>query len=136
MLAMLAEVNDLMIEMTCVLEARPNVRKAARGCDVRKYGDEFRGPGLKKYVFEAYVEAETEAGDTFCWWFDAEEVATGWEIHRDIYVNRTGKDSQESLSNFDSVTFESFAELRAGIVFLVNELVGSAKDFDFSSGLE
>jgi hypothetical protein len=133
MLAMLAEVNDLMIEMRFALAARPNVRNATRGCDVRKYEDEFRGPGLKKYSFEAYLEAETEAGDTFCWWLDVWKIATGWEIHRDIYIHRRGKDGADSIGNFDDVTFARFDELRASILFLVNELVGSAAAFDFGS---
>jgi hypothetical protein len=133
MLAMFAEINDLMIGMRVALEARPEVTKAVRGCDVPKYRDDFKGPGLKKYAFEAYVEAETRAGDTFCWWLDIEEIATGWEIHRDISKNEKGKDGAESVSNFEDLTFEGFDELKANIFSLLAEFIGSAKALDFDS---
>jgi hypothetical protein len=117
-----------MLDIHKILSSRPTIAKVTHTCDVRRY------PGLggiespEWFAFEVYVEAETKAGDLFCWSLDLSLRSETWTLSRDIAKQ---EQYQQSLSDFGSVAYESFRELRDGYPPLMSEFVRSAENFAF-----
>jgi hypothetical protein len=129
-IVLFASIRDSMLEIDKILSSKPEIAKVTRTCDVSRYpGGEWAIPDC--FSFEAYVEAETTTGEAFWWSFDLSLRAEKWTLSRDI--DRQGKYGQESISNFESVTYESFSALRDGYPPLMRELVRSAESFVFPS---
>lgn len=130
LIVLLAETTDGMMALWKTLHSNPMVTNATRGCDVRKY----RHPMTDEedvYAFEAYVEAETRDGETYCWWLDITLGSSGWELHRDL--SKQSRDGADTVREFEDCKFGSFDELTAKHADLVAELVKSADNFDFSA---
>ena len=127
---LLAGINRSMLEIHQILSSKSAVGKVAHTCDVRRYPWDGGMDTPEWYSFELYVEAETKTGDLFCWSFDLSLQSGKWTLSRDISKQEK---YQQSLSDFDTVTYESFSALQAGYALLMSELVRSAESFVFPS---
>src|SRR5262245_21451493 len=125
-IVMFASINRSMLEIHQILSSRPAVDKATHHCDVRRYPWDDRKDSPEWFSFAVSVDAETKAGDLFCWIFDLSLQSGKWTLSRDVAKQET---YQQSLSDFESVTYDSFNELRAGYAPLMSELVRSAENF-------
>ena len=135
-IVLFASINRSMSEIDGILSSKPAVDKATRTCDVRRYPGGGLMDSPEWFSFEVYVEAETKTGDLFCWSFDLSLRSEKWTLSRDI--SRQGPGGHEPVghepeSEFDTVTYESFSELREGYEPLMSEFVRSAEGFVFPS---
>jgi hypothetical protein len=129
-IVLFASISSYMSEIDGILSSKPAIAKVTRGCDVWRFpGGEWAIPDC--FSFKAYVEAETTTGDVFWWSFDLSLQSEKWTLSPDI--ERQGKYGQESISDFESVTYESFNALREGYESLMSEFVRSAESFVFPS---
>ena len=129
-IVLFASISDSMSEIDKILSSKPAIAKVTRGCDVSRFpGGEWAMPD--SFSFKAYVEAETTTGDVFGWSFDVSLQSEKWMLSPDI--ERQGKYGPESISDFESVAYESFSALRDGYAPLMSELVRSAESFVFPS---
>jgi hypothetical protein len=129
-IVLFASISDSMSDIGKILSSKPAIAKVMPGFDVSRFpGGEWAMPDC--FSFEAYVEAETTTGDVFWWSFDLSLQSEKWTLSRDI--DRQGKYGQESISDFDSMTYESFSALRDGYAPLMSEFVRSAESFTFPS---
>jgi len=127
-IVLLADINNCMSEIEKNLSAKPEVGRVTRGCDVSRYpGAEWARPD--RFSFQGYVDAEMKRGDGFWWSFDLSLRSGKWTLSRDI--NTQGEYGPEPISDFESVTYDSFSELRAGYAALMSEFVRSAESFAF-----
>lgn len=129
LIVLLAETTESMMTLWEILHSNPAVANATRGCDVRRYLRSMTDEG-NVYTFEAYVEAETRDGETFCWFLDITRGSSGWELRRNVW--KQSKDGPDDVRDFEDCKFESFDELAARHAALMTEFVKSADNFDFS----
>ena len=129
-IVLFASISDSMSEIDKILSSKQAIAKVTQGCDVSRFpGGEWAMPDC--FSFEAYVEAETATGDVFVWSFDVSLRSEKWTLSPDI--DRQGKYGPESISDFESVTYDSFSELRDGCPPLMSEFLRSAESFVFPS---
>ena len=130
LLKRLALINQALIEISLALRDNPAVRKVGAGCDVRRFGDEFRHPGEFFHCFGAYMEVETRSEDTIVWLLDLNLRPSGWELWRS--VAKQVVEGQETLVEFPDFFAESFEAFEESLPRLMEEFFVSAKTFDFS----
>jgi hypothetical protein len=128
--AMLARINDCMMDLRRALTEDPQVLEATRGCDLRNFDDQTH-PDSELYVFDAYVEAETRSGQLFCWSLEIRATSAGWEVHR--LIGRRTTDGEDPIVRFQDFTYEKFQDLAANATSLAAEFVQSAKEFNFET---
>ena len=129
-IVLFASVNGYMSEIRKILSSNSAVANLTSECNVSRYpGAEWARPDC--FSFEAYVDAETKDGDGFRWSFDLSLESGKWTLSRDI--ERKGKYGPETFRDFESVTYQSFGELRDGYAALMSEFVRSAENFALSS---
>jgi hypothetical protein len=128
-IVLLAGINRSMLDIHRILSSKSAADKVTHTCDVRRYPWDGGGDTPEWFSFEVYVEAETKAGDLFCWSLDLSLQSEKWTLSRDI--SKQEKHGAGSISDFDSVKYESFSELRDGYAPLMSEFVQSAEAFTF-----
>lgn len=125
-----ASINRSMLEIYKILSSKPAVDKVTHTCDVRRYPGRGGAESPEWFAFEVYVEAETKAGDLFCWSLDLSLRSDKWTLSRDVAKQ---EQYQQSLSDFGRVTYGSFSELLDGYAPSMSEFVRSAENFTFPS---
>lgn len=127
LMALLADVNDRMIVIATELRQKPPVMKATRGCDVRKYRDDFRFDGAGCYNFETYVEALMPDDSVFCWYVDIRRTPSGWEIARTISHDRSFADGV--TTTFPDLSSPAFLEFVGQVNDAMAEFVETARTY-------
>src|SRR3954471_78652 len=102
-IVLFASINRSMLEIHRILSSKPAVDKVTHHCDVRRYPWDGGKDSPEWFSFEVSVDAETKAGDLFCWIFDLSLESGKWTLSRNVAKQET---YQQSLSDFESVTYE------------------------------
>ena len=129
LMMLLAETNIHMTALWRMLDENPSVSNATGSCDITRLQHPIN-QSEEEYWFDAYVEAETSAGDTFSWSLDLVRGSSGWTAHRQ--VTKHAEHGAESAIEFEDVSFKNLDELAAGHAALMQEFVGSVNNFDLS----
>ena len=131
LMAILAGVSEEMNDLVIELRERPGVVETRRGSDLRKYRDEFRFEDKPYDHFGAYVEADTNDGNVLCWFVTINNTPSGWELER--IVSRNSDAGYDAVTEFETLTSDSFSEFAGKVPSLVKELAESARRFQFDS---
>jgi len=124
-----ASVYDSMTKIRKILSDNPAVTTITQDCEVCRFsGDEWVLPD--GFFFEVYVDTtDPKTGNGFCWSFDLSLRSGEWTLKREIQT--PGRYTAETISNFATVIYASFAELQDGYAPLMAEFVRSAEGFTF-----
>jgi hypothetical protein len=128
LMMLLAKTNRHMTTLWKMLYENPAVSNATGACDIMRL-QHPTNQDEEEYWFDAYVEAETRAGITFCWSLDLVRGSSGWTVHR--HVSKQAEHGAESAIEFEEVSFKNLDELAGGHAALMTEFVKSADNFDF-----
>jgi hypothetical protein len=127
-----ASINRSMLDIHEILSAKVAVGKVTHTCSVRRFPhDGGTAEHPEWFSFTAYVDVETKPGDGPYWTVELTLQAGQWTLDR--YIERPGEHGSELMSDFDSATYASFAELQDGHAPLMAEFVRSAEAFAFPS---
>lgn len=129
LMALLAETSGAMSTLLLALHANPKVADVTRGMDITKYESPVTEEE-NSYTLESYVAIDTHDGKQFSWLIDIKRHPDGWVVERDISkLIDGGAQSVHDFEEFSCVDFDELAENHAD---LMNELIKSADNFDFS----
>lgn len=129
-LVLFASINRSMLDIHKILSSKPAIGKVTHTCDVRRFPhDGGTADHPEWFSFTAYVDVETKPGDGPWWTVELTLQAGKWALDR--YIEIPGEHGSELMSDFESVTFASFAELQDGYAPLMAEFVRSAEGYTF-----
>jgi hypothetical protein len=127
-LQLLATLYDRTKDIFPILNKNPAVTEVTHECRAGRSSDFMTEQA--EYHFWIYVDATTHDDESFCWCTSVVLTSDGWELGRAI----TTPPGQRNLDvRFEDVSFKTFDELAANCSALMDELVASAKTFDFDN---
>jgi hypothetical protein len=127
-LQLLATINDRTKEIYWILRRNSAIAEVTQDCDLLRSNDFMSGE--ERYCLEVYVDATARSGESFCWHVDVTQRSSGWALDRSI---STPVGQRNVDAGFEDVTFDTFDELAANCSSLMDELVESARTFDFDN---
>src|SRR5689334_12619209 len=108
-LVLFASIYRSMLDIHEILSAKPGIVNVTHTCDVRRFPhDGGTADHPEWFSFAAYVEVEMKTADGPWWEFELLLQAGKWTLGR--YIERPGESGSETMSDFEQVTYESFAE--------------------------
>jgi hypothetical protein len=127
-LEVFATIRDRAKEIFWILNENAAVAGVTSGCDIGRSSDFMTG--RPEHFFDIYVEATTRSDESFCWHVTVVLTTNGWELDRSI---STPSGQRNVEVKFEEVAFERFDDLAASHSTLIDELVESARAFDFDN---
>jgi len=131
LMALFANVNQQMIDISIELRKKPEVSQARRESDLREYRDPFRFDNVAFYAFEAVLEVDAQDGSLICWLANINCTPSGWELERAISCR--GKNSRDDvITTFPALSSQSFPEFASKVADAICDFIESARAYQFN----